>query len=67
MTKPQVGQKIRITRTAPASAQFVGRTGTVKRVMGNAIMIDIEGHGGALIHLRWGTKVNPGDLGFEVL
>lgn len=67
MNTPQQGQGIRLTRTAPVSAQFIGRTGTVQRVMGNAILIDIDGHGGAFVHLTWGTKRNPGILGFEVL
>lgn len=64
---PTVGQTIRITATAPASAQFVGRVGTVRRVLGNAILIDIEGHGSAFVHLAWGTKRNPGNLGFEIV
>jgi hypothetical protein len=65
-SKPSAGQKIRITRTAPVGAQFVGRTGTVQRVMGNAILIDIDGHGAAFIHLAWGKGADE-KLGFEVL
>jgi hypothetical protein len=66
-SKPQQNQRIRLTETAPVSAQFIGCVGTVTQVLGNAILIDIEGHGGAFVHLGWGTKKNPGELGFEVL
>lgn len=66
MTKPQQGQRIRLTRTAPVSAQFTGSAGTVTRVLGNAVLIEIEGHGAAFVHLAWGTRKNPGNLGFEV-
>ncbi len=61
-TNPQVGSRIELVETAPVSAQFVGRTGTVKSVLGNAILIDIEGHGSAFVHLGWGTRKNPGNL-----
>ena len=61
------GARIRLTRVAPVSAQFIGSAGTVTQVLGNAILIDIEGHGGAFVHLCWGTRKNPGTIGFEVL
>lgn len=65
MTKtnaPQVGQTIRLTNVAPVSAASIGKIVTVKRVLPNAIVTD-----GGIFHLTWGTKRNPGDLGFEVL
>jgi hypothetical protein len=60
------GMKVLITDTAPVSRQFVGRTVLVKRVLGNAVNVDFEGRG-AFLHLTWGTKRNPGNLGFTVV
>lgn len=65
MTKtstPQVGQTIRLTAVAPVSAAHLGKVVTVQRVLPNAIITD-----GGIFHLTWGTKRNPGDLGFEVV
>lgn len=69
MTHIEVAKNMRIklTAVAPVSAQFLGRTGTVVTVLPNAVMLDIEGHGAALVHRAWGTKRNPGDLAFDVL
>lgn len=67
MNKPQQGQTIRLTDMAPVSARFIGSVGRVTKVLGNAILIDIDGHGSAFVHLCWGTRKNPLELGFEVL
>lgn len=64
-TNLKPGMTITITDTAPVSTQFVGRTVTVKRVLGNSVVVDFEGKG-AFLHLTWGTKRNPGDLGYTV-
>lgn len=64
-SKPQQGRTIRLTRTAPVSAHFIGRTATVTRVLGNAVMLDVEGHGAALVHLSWGKGADE-KIGFEV-
>lgn len=61
----KAGMTITITATAPVSRQFVGRTVTVKRVLGNSVLVDYQGKG-AFLHLTWGTKRNPGDLGYTV-
>ncbi len=62
----KTGIKIVIRDAAPVSAQFIGRTVTVKRVLGNAVSVDFEGKG-SLLHLTWGTKRNPGNLAYDVL
>jgi hypothetical protein len=65
MTKtstPKVGQTIRLTNVAPVSAAALGTVVTVTRVLPNAIITT-----GGIFHLRWGTKRNPGDLGYEVV
>lgn len=59
---PRIGQTIRLTNVAPVSAASLGRTVTVKAVLPNAIITDC-----GIFHLGWGTKRNPGDLGFEVV
>jgi hypothetical protein len=59
---PKAGQTIRLTSVAPVSAAHLGEVVTVKAVLPNAIVTD-----GGIFHLRWGTKRNPGDLGFEVV
>ncbi len=59
---PSIGQTIRLTNVAPVSATHLGKTVTVKLVLGNAIVTD-----SGIFHLGWGTKHNPGDLGFEVV
>jgi hypothetical protein len=64
MNKPQQGQTITLTDTAPVSAQFLGATGTVTRVLGNSIFISIPNHGVAIVHLAWGTKTDRRTLGF---
>ena len=64
---PAKGMKIRLTSVAPVSVQFLGRTGRVLSVLPNAVMLDIDGHGAALVHRAWGTKRNPGDLAYDVL
>lgn len=61
---PVKGQTITLTRTAPVSAPFIGRTGTVTRVMPNAIFLNVEGHGPAIVHLAWGTKSDRQTLGW---
>ena len=61
------GMRVKLTSVAPVSAQFLGRTGTVVNVLPNAIVMNVDGHGGAIIHRAWGTKRNPGDLAFDVL
>lgn len=65
MTKtstPQIGQTIRLTNVAPVSAAHLGKTVTVKAVLPNAIITD-----GGIFRLGWGTKRNPGDLGYEIV
>lgn len=59
--------RIRLTSVAPASAAFLGRTATVVNVLPNAVVLNVDGHGGAIVHRAWGTKRNPGDLAFDVL
>lgn len=61
------GIRVRLTNVAPVSAQFLGRTGTVANVLPNAVVLVIDGHGGAIVHRGWGTKRNPGNLTFDVL
>lgn len=59
--------RIRLTDVAPVSAQFLGRTATVVNVLGNSVILNVDGHGGAIVHRGWGTKRNPGELAFDVL
>jgi len=61
------GMKIRLTSVAPVSAQFLGRTAAVVNVLGNSVVLNVDGHGAAIVHRAWGTKRNPGDLAFDVL
>jgi len=64
---PQPGQRIRLTELAPVSRQFLGSAATVVRVLGNSVILNVEGHGAAIVHRGWGTKRNPGDLKFEIV
>lgn len=59
---PAAGQTIRLTNVAPVSIAALGNVVTVKAVLPNAIITD-----GGIFHLGWGTKRNPGDLGFELV
>lgn len=62
MTQTKISQKVRIDTAAPVSAKFIGCTGTVISRLGNAVVMEIDGHGRAILPMAWGTKRNPGDL-----
>lgn len=62
MTQTKSTDKVRIDTAAPVSARFIGCTGRVISRLGNAVIMEIDGHGRAILHQGWGTRRNPGNL-----
>lgn len=61
------GMQIQLTEVAPVSAKFLGCTATVLNVLPNAVVLNVAGHGAAIVHREWGLKPNGGSLGFKLI